>query len=109
MRLSLRTANIGTLRRVRRTLTASRCVVSTASMSTEWPGAKVRSSFVEFFKTKQHTFFPSSSVVPVNDPTLLFANAGGWIAMLGAQTRLFSRSAPPHPPPPASSSPQLQA
>lgn len=41
-----------------------------------WTGDRVRSTFVEFFKTKRHTFVPSSSVVPHNDPTLLFSNAG---------------------------------
>lgn len=41
-----------------------------------WTGDRVRSTFVEFFKTKSHTFVPSSSVVPHNDPTLLFSNAG---------------------------------
>ncbi|ODV77334.1 alanyl-tRNA synthetase, cytoplasmic [Suhomyces tanzawaensis NRRL Y-17324] len=43
----------------------------------DWSASKVRSTFLEFFKTKKnHTFVPSSSVVPHNDPTLLFANAG---------------------------------
>ncbi len=41
-----------------------------------WTGDRVRSTFVVFFKTKAHTFVPSSSVVPHNDPTLLFSNAG---------------------------------
>jgi hypothetical protein len=36
----------------------------------------VRSTFIEFFQGKGHTAVPSSSVVPHNDPTLLFANAG---------------------------------
>lgn len=36
----------------------------------------MRSAFIEFFQTKGHTHVPSSSVVPHNDPTLLFANAG---------------------------------
>lgn len=42
----------------------------------EWPAAKVRDTFLEYFKSKQHTFVPSSSVIPHDDPTLLFANAG---------------------------------
>jgi alanyl-tRNA synthetase len=36
----------------------------------------IRSSFLEFFKSKGHTVVPSSSLVPANDPTLLFTNAG---------------------------------
>ncbi len=36
----------------------------------------MRAAFIEFFQTKGHTQVPSSSVVPHNDPTLLFANAG---------------------------------
>jgi alanyl-tRNA synthetase len=41
-----------------------------------WTSGKVRSVFLEFFKDKQHTSVESSSLVPVNDPTLLFSNAG---------------------------------
>eukprot|EP01038_Epipyxis_sp_PR26KG_P007773 gene7773-10559_t len=42
-----------------------------------WPAARIRSTFINFFKDKKnHTFWPSSPVVPVNDPTLLFANSG---------------------------------
>ncbi|MEG9499856.1 alanine--tRNA ligase [Mannheimia indoligenes] len=36
----------------------------------------IRQSFLEFFQTKGHTIVPSSSLVPENDPTLLFTNAG---------------------------------
>ena len=43
----------------------------------EWPVAKVRSTFLNFFTEQHgHTFWPSSPTVPVNDPTLLFANSG---------------------------------
>ncbi|CAM9467562.1 unnamed protein product [Choristocarpus tenellus] len=42
-----------------------------------WPAARVRKAFVNFFVEKyNHTFWPSSPVVPHDDPTLLFANAG---------------------------------
>ncbi|KAJ3061428.1 Alanine--tRNA ligase, partial [Rhizoclosmatium hyalinum] len=44
---------------------------------TQWPLNKVRSTFVDYFVQKKgHTHVPSSSTIPVNDPTLLFANSG---------------------------------
>jgi alanyl-tRNA synthetase len=42
----------------------------------DWPATEVRDTFIKFFEGKAHTFLKSSPVVPVNDPTLLFANAG---------------------------------
>ncbi|RDW73232.1 alanine--tRNA ligase [Coleophoma cylindrospora] len=42
----------------------------------KWNGVAVRNEFLNFFKEKGHTIVPSSSVVPHNDPTLLFTNAG---------------------------------
>lgn len=44
--------------------------------NTNWSASKVRNTFLDYFKERGHTFVPSSSVVPHNDPTLLFANAG---------------------------------
>jgi alanyl-tRNA synthetase len=38
--------------------------------------AEVRSAFLEFWKSKGHAVVASSSLVPSNDPTLLFTNAG---------------------------------
>ncbi|MGH7806110.1 MAG: alanine--tRNA ligase, partial [Candidatus Binatia bacterium] len=39
-------------------------------------GSEVRASFLEFFRERGHEIVPSAPVVPVNDPTLLFTNAG---------------------------------
>src|SRR5688500_11888265 len=38
--------------------------------------ADVRRAFLEFFRERGHTVVASASLVPGNDPTLLFTNAG---------------------------------
>ncbi len=37
---------------------------------------EIRNSFLHFFEEHGHTIVPSSPVIPYDDPTLLFANAG---------------------------------
>jgi len=37
---------------------------------------QIRNEFIDFFKSKNHEFVPSSPIVPIDDETLLFANAG---------------------------------
>ena len=37
--------------------------------------AEIRASFLDFFRSKQHTVVPSSSLLP-DSPNLLFTNAG---------------------------------
>jgi alanyl-tRNA synthetase len=38
--------------------------------------SEIRSAFLDYFRAKGHTIVPSSSLVPANDPTLLFTNSG---------------------------------
>jgi len=38
--------------------------------------AKIRQAFLDYFKEQGHEIVSSSSLVPGNDPTLLFTNAG---------------------------------
>lgn len=60
----------------------SRCLhsrasaVPTSAPEEAWDVARVRQAYIDFFRTKGHDFIKSSPVVPLNDPTLLFANAG---------------------------------
>ncbi|KAJ9583265.1 hypothetical protein L9F63_022398, partial [Diploptera punctata] len=45
-------------------------------MNSSLTAKEIRSAFIDFFKQKQHEYVHSSSTIPLDDPTLLFANAG---------------------------------
>ena len=56
---------------------------------------QIRCEFIQFFEQRGHTFAPSSSLLPANDPTLLFANAGMnqfKDVFLGTGSRPYSRA-----------------
>uniref|UniRef100_U3ILW3 Alanine--tRNA ligase n=1 Tax=Anas platyrhynchos platyrhynchos TaxID=8840 RepID=U3ILW3_ANAPP len=45
-------------------------------MESTLTASQIRQRFIDFFKENQHTYVHSSSTIPLDDPTLLFANAG---------------------------------
>ena len=58
-------------------------------------GSQIREDFLRFFEEKGHRRVHSSSLVPHNDPTLLFANAGMnqfKDVFLGAEQRAYNRA-----------------
>lgn len=57
--------------------------------------AEIRESFLRFFEEKGHTRVASSSLIPANDPTLLFTNAGMnqfKDCFLGLEKRAYTRA-----------------
>jgi len=62
--------------RIHRVRRSPYSAMSSQSYSGPWTATKVREEFFKFFRSKDHTFIPSSSTIPFDDPTLLFANAG---------------------------------
>src|SRR5260370_8876209 len=60
-----------------------------------YSGTQIREDFLRFFETKGHRRVHSASLVPANDPTLLFTNAGMnqfKDVFLGAEKREYSRA-----------------
>eukprot|EP00934_Nitzschia_sp_Nitz4_P007378 Nitzschia sp. Nitz4//scaffold28_size193895//107196//110247//NITZ4_001664-RA/size193895-augustus-gene-0.310-mRNA-1//-1//CDS//3329545979//7368//frame0 len=64
------------LRRGLLSVAHGRTCLSTLSGSPQWTTDQVRSTFIDFFKDRDHVMQPSSPCAPLNDPTLLFTNAG---------------------------------
>ena len=59
-------------------------------------GSEARSRFLDFFRQHDHTIAKSSPLIPHNDPTLLFTNAGMVQfkdVFIGAEQLLYKRAA----------------
>ena len=63
-------------------------------MKTNWTVDKIRKTWLDFWKSKDHLEFPSQSLIPINDPSLMWINSG--VATLkkyfsGQETPPYSR------------------
>ena len=69
--------------------------LAAASVEEPMKSAEIREAFLRFFEEQGHTRVPSSSLVPNNDPTLLFTNAGMnqfKDCFLGQEKRAYTRA-----------------
>lgn len=51
-------------------------IFASSTDTDQWTTDKVRKTFLDYFQSKDHILQPSSACAPLNDPTLLFTNAG---------------------------------
>lgn len=63
-------------------------------MDSSLSAAQIREKFIDFFRRYEHQYVHSSAVVPLDDPTLLFANAGmnqvpRTVLLSAAKVRIF--------------------
>jgi alanyl-tRNA synthetase len=73
----------------------NRGIPNSMTIEKKWTGDEVRSAFLRFFEERGHKIVRSSSLVPTNDPTLLFTNAGMnqfKDVFLGLETRDYKRA-----------------
>jgi alanyl-tRNA synthetase len=62
---------------------------------TQYSAAAIRQLFLDFFKARGHAVVKSSPLVPANDPTLMFTNAGMVQfkdVFVGAESRHYKRA-----------------
>ncbi|HEY8885455.1 MAG TPA: alanine--tRNA ligase, partial [Chloroflexota bacterium] len=62
-------------------------------LNTRLTSAEIRQMFLKFFQEKNHLVVPSASLVPANDPTLLFTSAG----MVQMKPFFLGEASPPAP------------